>query len=183
MLIISLGFMGSASAQQNGCPDPIPDKLSANQIIACFPKMLEKIIQLEAALKSKSAVPSGSIVMTENECATLGLDWSVYKNAGGRFPIGAGATTDINSEKRQFVVGHPDNVGEYRHRITVPEMPSHTHFLPTDTIGNSSMQTLYNTPQSDEGLNNLSRKSGASGGNIPHNNIPPYVTLNFCQKQ
>jgi microcystin-dependent protein len=79
--------------------------------------------------------------------------------------------------------------GEVNHQLTVPEMPTHTHIPvgcstsattgdPTAgvwAVANSSNFTLTSNN------NNMSGSAiGNAGGNQPHNNMPPYLVLNFC---
>lgn len=80
--------------------------------------------------------PVGSIYITTNDInpsETLGGEWEKYSQ--GRTLIGDGTDNDgdINGEKIAFTAGNKG--GEYRHTLTVSEMPSHQHQLPL--VGNS----------------------------------------------
>jgi microcystin-dependent protein len=73
------------------------------------------------------------------------------------------------------------------------EMPSHTHLVgvssavadtkvPDSTmiLGRSAGGSVYEKPPGTP-LSNLNSGSvGSSGGNQPHNNLMPYLVLNFC---
>lgn len=127
--------------------------------------------------------PLGAIMMTDKECASLGREWKIYSKAGGRFPIAAGGTTDANNEKRQFSVGHPDDVGTYQHRLTAAEMPSHSHEYITRE--RESVQDGRDTKVwAGTSTADTSTFGGTEDGHaLPHNNIPPYIVFNFCIKE
>jgi len=82
------------------------------------------------------------------------------------------------------------NGGEYAHTLTQNEMPQHTHALqansaaattiiPGNTVVFARRQAeIYHAPS------NLVAMAPASvsnlGGSQPHENTPPYLTINFC---
>jgi len=93
---------------------------------------------------------------------------------GGQFPIGSLAGSDTVT-------------------LLTSEMPSHSHGVQCDTSAldttltspsnnvpcNSSPKLIYST-----NLNPASPMSpfmlGIAGGNLPHNNLQPYLVLNYC---
>ena len=84
--------------------------------------------------------PVGSIYMStaSTNPGTLfpGTTWEAY--AQGRVLIGAGTGTDSRSEKKTFTAGSTG--GEYKHQLTVGEMPTHSHTVSgsTNTTGSHS---------------------------------------------
>jgi microcystin-dependent protein len=74
------------------------------------------------------------------------------------------------------------------------EMPSHTHPLqasahdanldnpgPNNSLGRSNPQLIYKQPTGAGTLVPLSSNTVApAGGDQPHNNLMPYLTVNFC---
>jgi microcystin-dependent protein len=98
-------------------------------------------------------------------------------NLQARMPIHA---------NNQFVQGSIG--GETSHTLLIAEMPSHNHLAQgvsasaslesaTGATWASSTKNPYGTtPSTVMAPNTLSM----AGGGQPHNNMPPYLTLNFC---
>ncbi len=79
--------------------------------------------------------------------------------------------------------------GEQAHTLTIPELPSHSHGLQASSAGADSQSpgdsyvtgsgvALYGPYQSPTPLE--SSVIGTSGGGQPHQNMQPFLTLNFC---
>ena len=84
--------------------------------------------------------------------------------------------------------------GEQAVTLTPSQMPAHQHTANADNndpqVDNPANQT-WAVPGAGRGLNLYHPNAGSSpqmnpqalsvsGGNLPHNNMPPYQTLNFC---
>jgi microcystin-dependent protein len=90
-------------------------------------------------------------------------------NLGGRVPVGV----DTNQNEFRSVATYG---GEKTHILTPAEMPSHNHTAPTWNGGSgtfevASTQYGYDYPNGAPTSN--------TGGDQPHNNLQPYLTLNF----
>ena len=93
-----------------------------------------------------------------------------------RIPLHAGG---------QYVQGQPG--GEATHTLTVNEIPAHTHAVTGDsTTGKASLPSgallagsakVAYGPHTDLGMNPLAALP--AGASQPHNNMPPYLVLNF----
>jgi len=104
----------------------------------------------------------------------------------GRVPIHMGQGPGLSS----YVLG--EVAGEENHTLINSEMPSHNHLFSTSNVagalgtpnGNflaasSSNQTALYRPTADGSA--LSPQSiGLAGGSQPHNNLQPFLTINFC---
>lgn len=102
----------------------------------------------------------------------------------GRVPLGQ---DDMGgSSANRVTASQADNLGQgsgaETHTLTESEMPSHTHTLtlmPYGTGGSAqgSINNLTDTTNQVAVQNQSSITS--TGGGAAHNNMPPYVTLNF----
>jgi microcystin-dependent protein len=79
--------------------------------------------------------------------------------------------------------------GEANHTLIMTEMPSHNHVAIGSTAGPTSPTPAGNTWASNTGASPYSATGGSlmdptaiatNGSNQPHNNMSPYLTLNFC---
>jgi len=136
-------------------------------------------------------VPKGAVVAfaSEQGCPA---GWTDYKEAWGRFIIGAVTQDKIGQIPGDFAedargekllakdFGRPG--GEEKHLLTVPEMPAHSHNIVLDRKwGDKSNQGVG--WGSDDGTHPPAQQSTSiEGENKPHNILPPYVALYFCKK-
>ena len=99
-------------------------------------------------------------------------------NLQGRTPISFG---------NSFLLGQ--NGGEYNHTLIMGEMPQHSHTLqasgnapdvkpPTGNYFASNTGFLPYSPTTEEQMAGTAVTT--QGGNQPHQNQQPYLTLNFC---
>ncbi len=137
--------------------------------------------------------PVGSIYMsTEDDTiekvqSKFGGKWEVY--AGGRTIIGVGTGTDSNGIVKKFTNGSTG--GEYTHKLTISEMPSHEHNVYSpDGHSWASGFNYSNNPSNKYGATFLivpdyindphiyggrPMYAAATGGSGAHNNIEPYI--------
>jgi hypothetical protein len=98
----------------------------------------------------------------------VGTTWG--KISEGKFLAGVGSGADKNLTNQILLAGDDASIGEYTHRLTVTEMPSHTHDLTSFSyVGDRDNDE--NKGYWDQG-GTLTTQS--TGGDQPHNNIPPY---------
>lgn len=116
-----------------------------------------------------------AILMTDQDCDLLGESWRPYQPISGRFAIASGLGKDGRGEAMDFPVG--DEGGEYRHPLTVAEMPEHVHPYSDNHPG--SVRADYGDDEPGERKETI-RETEPAGASEPHNNIPPYLALNFC---
>lgn len=135
------------------------------------------------------AVPSGAILLTVLECAALGDGWETLVGAGGRFPIGAGSGTDIHGVRYTFSRNGVDDKGEYVTSLDINTLPAHDHVESQLTAhrdfvkGDREVKEDYSGVDGGTWIDSaLILRTESTGGDQAHNNLPPYIVLNFCTK-
>ena len=144
--------------------------------------------------------PVGSIYMSVNSTDPSTLFGGTWQRLKGRFLIGAGAVADTNSNTRFGSLGaeKPDIAsgetgGEYYHQLNATEMPEHNHDTNDWTIvanknairistnlGAKCLSTTESTnmvPNIKATKNEDGNRTGLTGGDGKHNNMPPYLAV------
>jgi len=129
------------------------------------------------------AVVKKSIVLTEEPCDSLGDGWTNYSLISGRFPLAAGTGRDENDEIKAFILTpeHSRQGGTYRHTLTEPEMPSHKHSYRDKHLRDRRGPEIGDDDDRERHYRHDGRETGSTGKSQPHNNMPPYLVLNFCR--
>lgn len=115
--------------------------------------------------------PVGSIYMSANGTNPHDLFGGTWEQLRDRFLLGCGT-------KENGTIG-----GEENHTLTVAEMPSHYHTYASYQIGYPSSHTgdkdyitpVGRIPYSPDVCSGT--ESSSTGSSIPHNNMPPYLTV------
>ena len=145
---------------------------SENQLVSLddVQELIDKSIE-EAKL---SIYPVGSIYITTNEQNPgeyIGGTWESYGQ--GRTLVGAGTGTDSNNVQRVFTINSTG--GEYQHKLTTSEMPSHTHGINSANQGESTAWGYAIAWDGKASIETSSARISNTGGSQSHNNIQPYV--------
>lgn len=124
--------------------------------------------------------PVGSVYITytnQNPGNFLGGTWTQFGQ--GRTLIGQGTGND-GSTSMSFTAN--SSGGEYKHTLTIEEMPEHGHGYKLAYGGNDPVKG-FNYGNSFVGIFNDSDQFIVNnGGSQPHNNIPPYITVYFWRR-
>lgn len=133
--------------------------------------------------------PVGSIYMSVNNANPKELFGGVWEQITGRFLLGSGSPKQNEYsgfgmiQEDQFEWNFTTNTtgGEYNHKLTIAEMPSHNHHLGNGvpqalTAGNS----FYH--QTSNSYLGPIFQTGVNGGDSRHNNIPPYLAVNIWKR-
>lgn len=145
------------------------------------------------------ALPKSAIIAFDTACPP---GWDPYKPATARVVIGAGNEHDENYKNwdRQLPSGGTMPIpltlypllgkgGEEHHTLTIDQMPSHDHGGQT---GESNQQFVVHqsTPAAGEFSGSVPYQSvthhhviSAEGGGKEHNNLPPFLALNYCKRR
>lgn len=120
--------------------------------------------------------PQGIIVAWSGSADTIPDGWHLCDGTNGtpdlrdRFIVGAGNTYAAGSRG-----------GEATHKLTVSEMPSHSHTIPKESgSGGAYGGGKYSAKNAEESSGTLATSSTGSGA--AHNNLPPYYALCFIMK-
>ena len=129
----------------------------------------------ESMLEAKlNMYPIGSIyisVSEQNPSEYIGGTWKSYGQ--GRTLVGAGTGTDSNNTKKVFAINSTG--GEYQHKLTTSEMPSHTHGI-NSADQESSGAWGYGISWDGKGaMSSGTNRISNTGGGQYHNNIQPYI--------
>lgn len=154
-----------------GIPSFFIDTQKSSVGVNCLPTQ-ENAFQLgeSAWLTAQGAYPVGAIYLSVTEVDPSSLFGGTWKRIGGRFLLGADSTYAAGSTG-----------GEAAHQLTTAEMPSHNHALDNYNVtgGTTSFMTVQaNDKRGYSGnVNTL-----YTGGNQPHNNMPPYLAVYMWQR-
>lgn len=132
-----------------------------------------------------TASPSGFLIC-DGSAVSRTTYATLFGIIGTAFGAGDGTTTfNLPNLEGKFPLGtaNPLTVGltggEADHTLTIAEMPAHTHAV-AEYAGAAPGNTHINAPVNygaTQGPN-----SGSAGLGQPHNNMPPYLTLNYIIK-
>lgn len=64
--------------------------------------------------------------------------------------------------------------GAENHTLTVAEIPSHTHWTTAWTTGGGTVEPIFSSTNAANQIN-----TGATGGGGAHNNMPPWIAVNY----
>lgn len=117
-----------------------------------------------------------------------GTQWK--KISEGKYLAGVGVGRDVNKFLQGIGVG--EGAGEYVHTLTVEELPEHDHTVRVNNTGNPDgwvdrsrdyerqyWHTGYNVVND---YHHIQPKTNSTGGNKPHNNMPPYFGVFVWQR-
>lgn len=115
--------------------------------------------------------PVGSIYMSVNETSPETLFGGTWERIKDRFLLGAGDTYAAGSTG-----------GEESHKLELYEIPNHRHCILNYNSNGASLDTSpVLLGESRTGWEGAAFTS-FEGGGLPHNNMPPYLTVNIWKR-
>jgi hypothetical protein len=161
----------------------------SKKIILLLPLLCMAVLPV-LSQRDKDQMPAGAVVAF-NLPEGCPPNWVPLKAAEGRTIVGAhhdnveGADSEGNKNltTRKLL----EQGGAETHKLSVAEMPNHNHnsggYNRLLTI--TGRHTYSGKDDNTRGEPHLKRSGAikAVGGNQPHNNMPPFVSLYYCQKQ
>ena len=138
-------------------------------------------------------IPVRGIIMWSDATAPDGEEWATNDNTG-HWAICNGSTVANQKTpdlRNRFIVGVGSSYslaatgGEATHKLTVAEMPAHTHTLTTRqewwwVDHNGSVQAAE--PFNGNGSHYRDHTTDSVGGNAAHENRPPYYALYYIMR-
>ena len=131
--------------------------------------------------------PVGAVYITydkKNPGTFLGGTWEQFGQ--GRTLVGEGTGND-GSTSMSFTT--KSTGGEYKHKLSIDEMPSHNHRVPDQADDNSSFKTydwgdpmLLGTKRATKNKGYWWSITEWKGGNKHHDNVQPYVVTYFWRR-
>lgn len=112
--------------------------------------------------------PVGSIYMSVNSTNPKNLFGGTWEQIQGRFLFGMSSDYPAGSTG-----------GEASHALTVAEMPKHSHVIYAPNSGGADTGAAIGFPEvsSEKTWWAEASKTGATGNNEAHNNMPPYIAV------
>ncbi|RII31236.1 MAG: phage tail protein [Geobacter sp.] len=109
----------------------------------------------------------------------------------GRVPVGNGTGPNLSPR----TLGQPG--GTENETLTIFQMPQHSHSITISLPASSTAATkgtpennipavpersvaAYTDASADKAMRSPTATVGFAGNNLPHNNMPPYLTLRYC---
>lgn len=118
----------------------------------------------------RGAYPVGSIYLSVNSTHPSTLFGGTWQQIQNVFLLAAGS---------QYIAGSTG--GEAEHTLTVKEMPSHNHSATLDTTDSPAFDGRYALVETRYDSSRTYQTSN-TGGNQPHNNMPPYLAVYMWQR-
>jgi hypothetical protein len=149
-------------------------------------KLLKRIEKLE---KQKQAVPIGLVAIWGKPENEIPEGWEEYVPMRGVMPIGHDPEyrKDENDAEDYRLNALKHRSGKRSHKLTIEEMPEHKHnygdIYFSESGGTVVTPTKYGSNKSDydNGGFEMNRTSKETGGDQPHNNMPPYRVVQFIK--
>lgn len=111
-----------------------------------------------------SIYPIGSIYMSVNSTNPENFIGGTWERIQDKFLLASGSLYSAGSTG-----------GEATHKLTIDEMPSHSHnaYLSGGSLASSAGRLLFETANGQEFYNSIK----STGGDQSHNNMPPYLAV------
>ena len=128
-------------------------------------------------------VPKGAIILWSGSVGNIPSGWALCDgtngtpNLQGRFVLGTGT---IRENAVDYIHNPHDFGGEVNHKLTIEEMPSHSHRPQGGMLGRSPSNSLERFLHN--AVDNWELETSHTGGDGPHNNMPPYFVLCYIMK-
>lgn len=142
--------------------------------------ILQNFVASTVPSPGSEALPAGAIIMWSGTIDSIPTGWQLCDGTNGtpdlrdRFVVGA-RQDDAGVAKTNVSGSLTLDGGEAYHRLTIAEMPAHTH--------SESGHFNHGAQHRDDNVGaQTTTQTGSTGGDQPHNNLPPYYALAYIMK-
>lgn len=139
---------------------------------------LANFVNMSLAQAKLDAHPIGSIYISENNTSPAELFGGTWERIKDAFIWATGDTESItytrNGETVTEYLAAGFRGGEATHTLTVNEMPKHTHAVYNENAHGEPITWAVEFKSASNGIASALQTS-SNGGNLPHNNMPPYL--------
>ena len=136
--------------------------------------------EVEILKKQKQAVPIGLVAIWGKPANQIPEGWREYVPLRGVMPIGHDPEyIRTNDDPEDYHLNTLNQKGGKRsHKLTIEEMPSHSHTVSSipgcfNDVDRGSRESAFSVDNITE------RTSSTTGGDQPHNNMPPYRVVQY----
>lgn len=145
--------------------------------------------EVEILKKQKQAIPVGLIAIWGKPANQIPEGWREYTDLRGRMPIGLDPRyRKTEDDAQDYQLNSLLNQGgERSHKLTIDEMPNHNHeyndIYYSEAWGSINIPNGDGSGSTDRGNKGygMDRTSKNTGGDRPHNNMPPYHVVQFIE--
>lgn len=116
---------------------------------------------------------------------------ALFAAIGTTYGVGDGSTTfTLPNIKGRVIVGYNSAETEFNslgetggaktHTLTIDEIPAHTHTY-QNNVNDQNTDNAFGTETAADQAD-INQTTGSTGGGQPHNNLQPYIVLNYIIK-
>jgi len=128
-------------------------------------------LQIRAAkLETNHQFVRGMIIAWSGSIYSIPYGWRLCAHLADRFILGAGGSYGVGATG-----------GAKEHTLTVEEMPAHAHGLTGQYLSADGDFANWRDYVNGQHPNNKGKWTGSAGGNLPHNNMPPFYALAYIE--
>lgn len=143
------------------------EKIASQKAVKTYVDAATSTLQTQIA---NALLIPGMIIAWKGATDTIPTGWELCNELKDKFILGAGSDFEVGTTG-----------GTRVHQLTVDEMPSHRHQLNDMIVPNTASERgLLNKGDLAKSEIILSN-TGSTGGNQPHNNMPPYYVLAYIE--
>ena len=130
--------------------------------------------------------PVGAVYISANSTSPASLFGGTWEQINGRFLIGTGTpeNNDDGTSPGDYNMTLGSKGGEEKHALTINENASHSHAVGLNEYSGGALVPAYHLALKYDTFESIATDTHrytaytlGSGGNQPHNNMPPYLAV------